>query len=107
MNDMKTLHALGRQAIFELAFAAHAMRPGATSGRRRRRAVEQKPSVPRSDCSDWRGGERIFDAIDGRRTIGEIVDRTGANGGSLARSFFEKLWRYDQVSFDASNAATR
>ena len=49
----------------------------------------------------------IFDAIDGRRTIGEIVDRTGADGGALARSFFEKLWRYDQVSFDASNAATR
>jgi hypothetical protein len=50
----------------------------------------------------------MFDAIDGRRAIGEIVERaSGDGGGALARSFFEKLWRYDQVSFDASNAATR
>jgi SAM-dependent methyltransferase len=37
----------------------------------------------------------IFDAIDGRRTIEEI-----AGGDGRGRAFFEKLWRYDQVTFD-------
>jgi SAM-dependent methyltransferase len=45
--------------------------------------------------------KRIFDAIDGRRSIGEIVGPTNDN---KARDFFEKLWRYDQVVFDASKA---
>jgi SAM-dependent methyltransferase len=41
----------------------------------------------------------LFDAIDGKQTIGEICARIGSNG---ARSFFERLWRWDQAVFDVS-----
>ncbi|HEY7321513.1 MAG TPA: class I SAM-dependent methyltransferase [Candidatus Binatia bacterium] len=44
--------------------------------------------------------KNIFDAIDGERTIGEIVVEQGQHG--KARAFFERLWRYDQVVFDTS-----
>jgi hypothetical protein len=48
-----------------------------------------------------------FDAIDGNRGIGGIVERTLPSSTAkpqldVARTFFEKLWRYDQVVFDAS-----
>ena len=43
--------------------------------------------------------KQMFEAIDGRRSISEIVDTTKAEL-SNARVFFEKLWRYDQVVFD-------
>jgi SAM-dependent methyltransferase len=43
---------------------------------------------------------RLFGAIDGKRTIGEIA---GADRDSKAvRSLFERLWWYDQVVFDVS-----
>src|SRR5262249_18759644 len=45
--------------------------------------------------------KRLFDAIDGRRAIGEIVDRARQSTDG-ARAFFERLWRYDQVAFDVS-----
>ena len=48
--------------------------------------------------------KKLFEAIDGERTIGNIVDDPGNQG--LAREFFERLWRYDQVVFDASGTAT-
>ena len=44
--------------------------------------------------------QKMFDAIDGRRSISEIIE--GKGNPSRARSFFEKLWWYDQVVFDAS-----
>jgi hypothetical protein len=44
--------------------------------------------------------KNMFDAIDGERTIGEIVVEQGQHG--TARAFFERLWRYDQVVFDTS-----
>jgi SAM-dependent methyltransferase len=44
--------------------------------------------------------KNMFDAIDGKRTIGEIVVDQGQHG--TARAFFERLWRYDQVVFDTS-----
>ena len=44
--------------------------------------------------------KRMFDAIDGERTIGEIAVEQGQHG--TARAFFERLWRYDQVVFDTS-----
>ena len=86
--------------------------------------------------------KRVFDAIDGRRTITEIVDCTTTPQGeeprpqvgasskeeashsstatgrgilafsreprrqAQARAFFERLWWYDQVVFDASRSAT-
>jgi SAM-dependent methyltransferase len=49
----------------------------------------------------------LFDAIDGARSVGDIVERalppsqTEAHR-DRARTFFEKLWWYDQVVFDTS-----
>lgn len=45
--------------------------------------------------------KRIFDRIDGRRSIAEIVAGDRSSG---AHGFFRKLWAYDQVVFDASAA---
>lgn len=47
--------------------------------------------------------KRIFDAIDGRRSIAEIVDKV-EQPARQARAFFEQLWWYDQVVFDTSKA---
>jgi hypothetical protein len=49
--------------------------------------------------------KRIFDAIDGRRSIAEIMYRVGNDGSSDARIFFKKLWWYDHVTFDTSSTA--
>ncbi|MGO9425117.1 MAG: class I SAM-dependent methyltransferase, partial [Steroidobacteraceae bacterium] len=54
--------------------------------------------------------KRLFDAINGDRSVGDIVARAarGAPGTSLlevARGLFERLWRYDQVVFDRSAGA--
>ena len=51
--------------------------------------------------------KRLFDAIDGNLSIGAIVERALPTSTSkpqfeMARTFFEKLWHYDQVVFDAS-----
>ena len=47
----------------------------------------------------------MLDEIDGRVSIAEIVERTGGHEQlSAARAFFEKLFWYDQVVFDASRA---
>ena len=45
--------------------------------------------------------KRLFDAIDGERSIGEIV---GDGHAKLGRALFEKLWWHDQVVFDASRS---
>ena len=44
--------------------------------------------------------KRLFDAIDGEHTIGEIARTHGAL--EAARTLFERLWWYDEVVFDAS-----
>jgi SAM-dependent methyltransferase len=44
--------------------------------------------------------KRLFDAVDGKLTISEIARPPGRL--DLARGLFERLWRYDQVVFDAS-----
>lgn len=51
--------------------------------------------------------KRFFDAIDGNRTIVDILDKTMPSSQVLsqremARTFFERLWWHDQVVFDAS-----
>lgn len=47
----------------------------------------------------------MFDAIDGRRTISEIVEKANEKGSApFANVFFRKLWWYDQVVFDTSRA---
>jgi SAM-dependent methyltransferase len=45
--------------------------------------------------------KKIFDAVDGRRSIAEIVDRA-RDGPARARILFERLWWYDQAVFDSS-----
>ena len=44
--------------------------------------------------------KELFDAIDGRRTIGEIIQ--GRGNPQTARRLFQRLWWYDQILFDAS-----
>jgi hypothetical protein len=46
--------------------------------------------------------KRMFEAIDGRRSISEIVEEVKEKDASPL--FFEKLWWYDQVVFDTSKA---
>lgn len=51
--------------------------------------------------------KRFLDAIDGKRSLAEIMAKAETSSpkkswGELARSFFERLWWYDQVLFDAS-----
>jgi SAM-dependent methyltransferase len=53
---------------------------------------------------------RLLDAVDGKRCIGEIVAADLAASRAtwipaLARDFFERLWWWDQVVFDASGQA--
>jgi hypothetical protein len=52
--------------------------------------------------------KRMFERIDGRRSIAEIIDHT-RDAETLARTqaFFERLWEYDQVVFDTSKAAKK
>jgi len=47
--------------------------------------------------------KQLFEAIDGRRSVSEIVESLPGSA-PLARKYFEKLWWYDQVVFDASKA---
>jgi hypothetical protein len=50
--------------------------------------------------------KRLFDAVDGNRTINDILKRTVTtperSDREMARTFFERLWWHDQVVFDAS-----
>jgi len=48
--------------------------------------------------------ERIFAAIDGKRSINEILrSAVGAGGDEQTRQFIEQLWDYDQIVLDASS----
>jgi 2-polyprenyl-3-methyl-5-hydroxy-6-metoxy-1,4-benzoquinol methylase len=48
--------------------------------------------------------DRLLGAIDGQRTLQEILRFAAVHGKAESRAlvFFERLWRYDQVVFDAS-----
>jgi SAM-dependent methyltransferase len=46
--------------------------------------------------------KQMFDAIDGRRSIAEIVEQIEGSQPA-ASQFFDKLWWYDQVVFDISS----
>jgi SAM-dependent methyltransferase len=48
--------------------------------------------------------KKLFDAIDGKRTIAEIAPHAAQR--DAARILFEGLWWYDQVVFDASHCRT-
>lgn len=47
--------------------------------------------------------KKVVDAIDGRRSVSEIVE-SFPESAPEAREFFEKLWRYDQIVFDTTKA---
>jgi len=47
---------------------------------------------------------RILNEVDGARSLGEIVRNNGKEESRTVQ-FFEQLWRYDQIVFDASRAA--
>jgi SAM-dependent methyltransferase len=47
--------------------------------------------------------KQLFEAIDGRRSVSEILESL-PDSTPLARQFFPKLWWYDQVVFNTSNA---
>jgi SAM-dependent methyltransferase len=56
--------------------------------------------------------KRMFNAIDGKRSAGEIATRTVPSTQKespldRARAFFERLWWYDQVVFDSSRQTER
>jgi hypothetical protein len=52
--------------------------------------------------------KRLLDAIDGNRTVGEILSLgAGDRGERQALGFFQRLWQYDQIVFDASRSAHR
>jgi SAM-dependent methyltransferase len=46
--------------------------------------------------------KRMFDGIDGRRSILEIMEYANESDPYVAKEFFEKLWLHDQVVFDTS-----
>jgi SAM-dependent methyltransferase len=49
--------------------------------------------------------ERVFSAIDGKRSIDEILrGAAGAIGQEQARRFIQQLWEYDQIVFDAASS---
>jgi SAM-dependent methyltransferase len=43
--------------------------------------------------------KRLFDAIDGKRSVGQIA---GESGAEATRALFERLWWMDQIVFDVS-----
>jgi hypothetical protein len=47
--------------------------------------------------------KRLFDAVDGRRSIADIAERASGDHRRV-RALVEKLWWYDQVVFDTSRA---
>ncbi len=49
--------------------------------------------------------QRVFAAIDGNRSIDEILRGLAKSGGEeQARSFFQQLWQYDQIVVDATDS---
>jgi SAM-dependent methyltransferase len=48
--------------------------------------------------------QRVFAAIDGNRSIDEILRDTAGAGHERARRFIEQLWQYDQIVFDATSS---
>jgi SAM-dependent methyltransferase len=50
--------------------------------------------------------ERVIAAIDGKRTVGEILKAAAASVElGQGREFIERLWRYDQIVIDAIGSA--
>jgi hypothetical protein len=49
--------------------------------------------------------DSLLGQVDGQRTLGDIVTACGSSEGARsALAFFQQLWWYDQIVFDASGA---
>jgi hypothetical protein len=50
--------------------------------------------------------DQLLARIDGERTVADIVEAAPRHAGGERRAlrFFERLWQYDQIVFDASLA---
>jgi hypothetical protein len=48
--------------------------------------------------------ERVFAAIDGNRSINQILRSAPEMSDEQARRFIEQLWEYDQIVFDATSS---
>lgn len=48
--------------------------------------------------------KRMFDVIDGRRNVAEIMQTANESDSNEGRELFEKLWLHDQVVFDTSQS---
>jgi hypothetical protein len=46
--------------------------------------------------------KQIYEAVDGHRSIAEIIEGVNESNTSAALEFFENLWQHDQVVFDTS-----
>lgn len=46
--------------------------------------------------------KRLYEVIDGNRSIAEIAEAVGESDPFIPQDFFEKLWQYDQVVFKKS-----
>jgi hypothetical protein len=50
--------------------------------------------------------KRLFDAVDGKHTINDILEKTLTSAEqshhSSAHTFFQRLWWHDQIVFNAS-----
>jgi SAM-dependent methyltransferase len=69
-------------------------------------AVLINPAHPYPDLAlpIERGEERILAAIDGERSIGEILSSApGSPAETAGRQFFRRLWEYDHIVFDAAH----
>jgi len=50
--------------------------------------------------------DRLLSAVDGNRTVAQVmrIAMQDGEGERRALNFFERLWRYDQIVFDASRS---
>jgi SAM-dependent methyltransferase len=48
--------------------------------------------------------KRLFDAIDGHRTVADIAEHLRVGDLTRVRTFFDRLYAYDQIVFDRSRA---
>src|SRR5262245_47882765 len=90
--------SIGSKAGCAITSAASAVRSRLSGSK----AASPIPPTNSSALPIDAGQERIFSAIDGNRSVGEILRRaTGAAGEEQARRFVEQLWEYDHIVFDA------
>jgi hypothetical protein len=71
--------------------------------------INQSPTFTDLICTVDSFEDRLLGAIDGNRTLGEILRLVLPDGDRERRAlrFFERLWQYDHIVFDVSRAGGR